>query len=160
CSTRLMEVLPPAWRCYPTWCERAAAARLPPAAGLPLRGRCDSVTRQEEARQLLTRLNELARDETLSEEDATEMVAGLVGALGRMREYPAWQRVMATADRRSSRWPRWTTARYSPPHDRIRPDLRCSYPMRPLASTGGLRGQSHWPRPRISSAKVAGGRAG
>jgi hypothetical protein len=55
------------------------------------------VTRQEEARQLLARLSELARDETLSEEDATEMVAGLVGALERMRENPAWQRVMAKA---------------------------------------------------------------
>jgi hypothetical protein len=88
-----------------------------PAAGLLLRGRCDSVTRQEEARQLLARLSELARDETLSDEDATEMVAGLVGALERMRENPAWQRVMAKAGPRLSRWPRWVTAWYSPPHD-------------------------------------------
>jgi hypothetical protein len=61
------------------------------------------VTRQEEARQLLARLSELARDETLSDEDATEMVAGLVGALERMRENPAWQRVMAKTSRRLSR---------------------------------------------------------
>jgi len=60
------------------------------------------VTRQEEARQLLARLSELARDETLSEEDATEMVAGLVGALERMPENPAWQRVMAKAGPRLS----------------------------------------------------------
>jgi hypothetical protein len=65
------------------------------------------MTRPEETRQLLATLSELARDETLSEEDATEMVAGLLGVLERMRENPAWQRVMAEADTRSSRWPRW-----------------------------------------------------
>jgi hypothetical protein len=75
------------------------------------------MTRQAEARQLLARLGELAQDETLSEEDATEMVAGLLGALERMRENPAWQRVLAKAGTRSSRWSRWITAWYSPPHD-------------------------------------------
>jgi hypothetical protein len=65
------------------------------------------MTRQDEVRQLLAKLIELAQDKTLSEEDATEMVAGLLGALGRMRENPAWQRVIAKADTRSSRWPRW-----------------------------------------------------
>jgi len=60
------------------------------------------MTRQEEARQLLARLSELAQDDTLSEEDATEMVAGLVGALVTMQENPAWQRVMAKAGARSS----------------------------------------------------------
>jgi hypothetical protein len=87
------------------------------------------VTRQEEARQLLARLSELARDETLSEEDATEMVAGLVGALERMRENPAWQRVMAKAGPRLSRWPHWITAWYSPPHDpdTPRPEMQLTH---------------------------------
>jgi hypothetical protein len=80
-------------------------------------GEMRSMTRREETRQLLARLSELAQDETLSEQDATEMVAGLVGALHRMRENPAWQRVMATAGKRSSRWPSWLTARHAPPHD-------------------------------------------
>jgi hypothetical protein len=70
-------------------------------------GRGDSMTRQDEARLLLAKLNELAQDETLSEEDAAEMVAGLLGVLDRMRQNPAWLRVMAKADTRSSRWPRW-----------------------------------------------------
>jgi hypothetical protein len=98
------------------------------------------VTRQEEARQLLARLSELARDDTLSDEDATEMVAGLVGALERMRDNPAWQRVMAKAGPRLSRWPRWVTAWYSPPHDpdTSRPEMPLT--MHPLGSTGGLRG--------------------
>jgi hypothetical protein len=55
---------------------------------------------------LLARVSELAQDDTLSEDDATEMVAGLVGALDRMPENPAWQRVMAKAEPRSLRWPR------------------------------------------------------
>jgi hypothetical protein len=65
------------------------------------------MTRQDEVRQLLAKLNELAQDETLSEEDATEIVAGLLGGLGRMGANPVWQRVMAKVDTRSSRWPRW-----------------------------------------------------
>jgi hypothetical protein len=161
CSTHVMEVLPPAWRCYSTWCERGAAARLPPAAGLLLRGRCDSVTRQEEARRLLARLGELARDETLSDEDATEMVAGLVGALERMRENPAWQRVMAKAGPRLSRWPRWVTARNSPPHDPDTPRPEMPLTHGPAEQHRRLkRPEPHWPRPRVSGAKVAWGRAG
>jgi hypothetical protein len=117
CSTRVMEVLPPCLAVLSHLMRARRGCQVPPAAGLLLRGRCDSVTRQEEARQLLARLSELARDDTLSEEDATEMVAGLVGALERMRENPAWQRVMAKAGPRLSRWPRWITAWSSPPHD-------------------------------------------
>jgi hypothetical protein len=64
------------------------------------------MTPVEETRQLLARVSELAQDDTLSEDDATEMVAGLVGALDRMPENPAWQRVMAKAEPRSLRWPR------------------------------------------------------
>jgi hypothetical protein len=51
------------------------------------------------------------------EDDATEMVAGLVGALDRMRENPAWQRVMAQAEPRSPRWPR-TPPQVGPPYSR------------------------------------------
>lgn len=94
------------------------------------------MTRQEETRQLLARLSELAQDETLSEEDAAEMVAGLLGALERMRQNPAWQRVMATAGTRPSRWPRWITARHSPPPDPGAPKPGTQLSMRPLARTG------------------------
>jgi hypothetical protein len=62
------------------------------------------MTLQDEARQLLARLDDLVQDETLSEEDATEMVAGLLGLLSRMRENPAWRRVMAEADARRRDW--------------------------------------------------------
>lgn len=92
------------------------------------------MTRQEETRQLLARLSELAQDETLSEEDAAEMVAGLLGALERMRQNPAWQRVMATAGTRPSRWPRWITARHSPPPDPGAPKPGTQLPMRPAGS--------------------------
>ena len=51
------------------------------------------MTRQDEARQLLAKLDELARDETLSEEDATVLVAGLAGILPRMQQNPTWARV-------------------------------------------------------------------
>jgi hypothetical protein len=95
------------------------------------------MTRQEEARQLLARLSELAQDETLSDEDATEMVAGLVGVLERMRDNPAWQRVMAKAGTRSSKWPRWITAQPSPPHDPDTPKPEMPLIMRPLP-TGTL----------------------
>jgi hypothetical protein len=65
------------------------------------------MTRQDEARQLLAKLDELAQDETLLEEDTTVLVAGLVGILSRMQQNPTWARVMAKADTRSSRWSRW-----------------------------------------------------
>jgi hypothetical protein len=83
------------------------------------------VTRQEEARQLLARLSELARDETLSEEDATEMVAGLVGALERMRENPAWQRVMAKTVRDCPDGPAGSRPGTRRRTIRIRADPRC-----------------------------------
>jgi arsenate reductase (thioredoxin) len=53
------------------------------------------MTPEDEVRQLFARLNELAQDETLSEDDATVVVAGLLGALGSMLSNPAWQHVMA-----------------------------------------------------------------
>jgi hypothetical protein len=122
------------------------------------------VTRQEEARQLLARLGELARDETLSEEDATEMVAGLVGALEGMRENPAWQRVMARAGPRLSRWPRWVTAWYSPPHDPDTPRPEMPLTHGPADQHWRLRGQglarAPLAPPTVSGAKVAWGRAG
>jgi hypothetical protein len=133
-----------------------------PGGALPLgvgaAGRCDSVTRQEEARQLLTRLGELARDETLSEQDATEIVAGLVGALERMRENPAWQRVMAKAGPRSSRWPRWVAAWHSPPRDPDTPGPEMQL-TRALASTRS-RGQSPTGSPTDQWREGGGGRAG
>jgi hypothetical protein len=46
------------------------------------------MTRQDEARQLLAKLDELAQDETLSEEDATVLVAGLAGILPKMQQNP------------------------------------------------------------------------
>jgi hypothetical protein len=73
----------------------------------PPRGEDGSMTRQDEARQLLAKLDELAQDETLSEEDATVLVAGLVGVLSRMQQNPTWARVMVKANTRSSRWSRW-----------------------------------------------------
>jgi len=119
------------------------------------------VTRHEEARQLLARLSELARDEILSEEDATEMVAGLVGVLERMRENPAWQRVMAKAGPRSSTWPRWITAWYSPPHDPDTPRPQMPLTHAPAGQHRRLkRLEPQWPRPQVSGAKVAWGRAG
>jgi hypothetical protein len=65
------------------------------------------MTRQDEARQLLAKLDELAQDETLLEEDTTMLVAGLVGILSRMQQNPTWARVMAKADTRSSGWSCW-----------------------------------------------------
>jgi hypothetical protein len=71
------------------------------------------------------------------------MVAGLVGALDRMRENPAWQRVMATADRRSPRWPSWITTWHSPPHDPGTPKPEVRLTMRPL----GRRRRLNRPEP-------------
>jgi len=146
----------PAVLCHLVWARRGCQVATGGRASAA--GRCDSVTRQEEARQLLTRLGELARDETLSEQDATEIVAGLVGALERMRENPAWQRVMAKAGPRSSRWPRWVAAWHSPPRDPDTPGPEMQL-TRALASTRS-RGQSPTGSPTDQWREGGGGRAG
>jgi arsenate reductase (thioredoxin) len=53
------------------------------------------MTPSDELRELFARLSELAHDETLSEEDATIIVAGLVGVMQTMRNSPGWLRVLA-----------------------------------------------------------------
>jgi hypothetical protein len=137
CSTRVMGCA----TCLVVPSPRGAARRdCQVASGdrVSATGDATGMTRQQEARQLLARLSELAQDETLSDEDATEMVAGLVGALERMRDNPAWQRVMAKAGTRSSKWPRWITARSSPPQNPDTPKPEMPLIMRALP-TGDAR---------------------
>jgi arsenate reductase len=55
------------------------------------------MTPSDELRELFARLSELARDETLSDEDATMIVAGLVGVMRIMQDSPGWRRVLAWA---------------------------------------------------------------
>jgi arsenate reductase (thioredoxin) len=62
------------------------------------------MTRQEEARELFARLTELAHDETLSEEDATVIVAGLVGVLRTMWDNPGWRSVVAQTGSEPTMW--------------------------------------------------------
>jgi hypothetical protein len=80
--------LPPLpWVCAPSGCPMVG----PPGRHgqrAPPRGEDGSMTRQDEARQLLAKLDELAQDETLSEEDATVLVVGLAGILPKMQQNP------------------------------------------------------------------------
>jgi protein-tyrosine-phosphatase len=55
------------------------------------------MTPSDELRELFARLSELALDETLSDEDATVIVAGLVGVMRAMQDSPGWRRVLDRA---------------------------------------------------------------
>src|SRR5438105_2420857 len=53
------------------------------------------MTPSDELRELFDRLSELALDENLSDEDATVIVAGLIGVMRTMQDNPGWRRVLA-----------------------------------------------------------------
>ena len=52
------------------------------------------MTPSDELRELFDRLSELALDENLSDEDATVIVAGLIGVMRTMQDNPGWRRVL------------------------------------------------------------------